>query len=141
MRVTSKEQKRLRDELVRLRQIVDAQLAMSRYAAQLALRWERRWEKLRQNLERWQAEDDAKLDFQATVSRVLEIMSLIENRLSIEESPPMNCDISRAELGYEGQHHCRTHGVWFRVSPGEEAQRCPVGRIEAELARWQGDRQ
>jgi hypothetical protein len=146
------EEHRMKGELARLRQVVEGQSAMIRYAARQGLLWERRWNKLQAQLEEWLAkaitppfasdeQEDAyedEPDFHATIENVLAMMRLIEDRLPSEAPSPVACDVSQAELGEEGAHHCRTHRVWYSTPTGESRTPCPVGRVETELAQLRG---
>jgi hypothetical protein len=145
-------QTKYRSQLARQRALVEAQSVMIRYAARSAVLWERRWDKLRSQLEEWLAkaitppfasdeQEDAyedEPDFHASIDNVLGLMRVIEDRLPADPPPPVACDVSQAELGEEGAHHCRTHRVWFSTPTGESRSPCPVGRVETELAKLRG---
>ncbi len=124
-----RETERMQGELARLRTVIEAQLVMTRYASRMAGTWERRWSQLRSTLEGWH---------EATVQTVLVEMEQIEAQLDIDTQEPATCEVSHAELGYDGQHWCRTHKIWFNTPTGEAANPCPVGRVEGELARVRG---
>jgi hypothetical protein len=142
-----------RGELARVRALVEAQSAMIRYSASQAVLWERRWNKLRSQLEEWLAasptppfasdeQEDAyedEPDSHDTIDNVLRLLRVIEDRLPTEVPPPVACDVSQAMLGEEGQHHCRTHRVWYSTPTGESRTPCPVGRVETELAKLRGE--
>jgi hypothetical protein len=147
---TSKD--RMKSELARLRQVIETQSAMTRYAARMGLLWERRWIKLKAQLEEWLAQaitppfasdeqEDAyedEPDSHDTIDNVLGLMRVIADRLPADAPPPVACDVSQAELGEEGAHHCRTHRVWYSTPTGESRTPCPVGRVETELAKLRG---
>jgi len=145
-------QEKYRSELARMRSMVEAQSVMIRYAARQAVLWDRRWSKLRSMLKGWLAkaitppfasdeEENAyeeEPDFHDAIDSVLALMLRVEESIGIEEPESVACDVCRATLGEEGQHHCRTHRVWYSTPTGEAIEPCPVGRLENELAKLRG---